>query len=470
MDDRKATTTAAITTKATTEVVGPIVTRALERRDLSSSSSHLVPIGSLQPGVLDYLISWRTSHISAVKSTFLNRNDKTSNTPASRLPRQLKEYIENIPDKPDWKKTGYVDTKELPPFVRYLTEKRSEDGKEVVLIPVGDDWKEKEVKLEEVDLEFAKQVLGRHEENWKRNVQSSEIEAKLARGRPHPGYFSRAMSKVGETLGIGTWLERPKDYYSHFHIDPLVRALGDHIRTEHRTEFPTPERYTATNDQGELIHKPRRELTSEERDEVMKRFREGQLHVVKSFRATPAGAAMAGGMAGLTLGFVGSALQNAVQRHNHGWKGVFTRTGSTIWGFALAGGLYGFTDAYLKEKRGKDDAWGKFAAGCTAGFMLGMRGKSIPTALGSCVFLGTPVAVLQLQGGSLRGDGQYEHMSLPSQQTQTLRGMFRHPQESKTEAEHGHGHEEEHGHGHGSAKVKVMSPSLRQVLTGQGRE
>ncbi|PVF97592.1 hypothetical protein CPB86DRAFT_674776, partial [Serendipita vermifera] len=105
-------------------------------------------------------------------------------------------------------------------------------------------------------------------------------------------------------------------------------------------------------------------------------------------------------------GFVGSALQNAVQKHDHGWKGVFTRTGGTIWTFALAGGAYGFVDAYAKKTRQIDDAKNKFAAGCVAGFILGMQNRSIPLAIGTCVFLGTPVAVLHQQGGSLRGDGK----------------------------------------------------------------
>lgn len=119
--------------------------------------------------------------------------------------------------------------------------------------------------------------------------------------------------------------------------------------------------------------------------------------------------ATGGLLTGGALGFIGSALQNAVQPHNHGWKGVFTRTGSTIWGFgtstiivtfcmvlyamikphandilaillalwfitAFAGGIYGFVDTYVGNVREEDDAFNKFAGGCAAGFFLGMRG------------------------------------------------------------------------------------------------
>jgi hypothetical protein len=41
---------------------------------------------------------------------------------------------------------------------------------------------------------------------------------------------------------------------------------------------------------------------------------------------------------------------------------------------ALAGGVYGFVDAYGQKIRKKDDAMGKFTAGCAAGFMVGMQG------------------------------------------------------------------------------------------------
>lgn len=49
------------------------------------------------------------------------------------------------------------------------------------------------------------------------------------------------------------------------------------------------------------------------------------------------GSPLAAGAVGLTsgaaLGLIGSTLQNAVQKHSEGWKGVFTRTGGTIWTF-----------------------------------------------------------------------------------------------------------------------------------------
>jgi hypothetical protein len=52
------------------------------------------------------------------------------------------------------------------------------------------------------------------------------------------------------------------------------------------------------------------------------------------------------------------------------WQTILVNFGSA----ALAGGVYGFVDAYGQKFRKKDDAMGKFTAGCAAGFMLGMQG------------------------------------------------------------------------------------------------
>lgn len=45
-------------------------------------------------------------------------------------------------------------------------------------------------------------------------------------------------------------------------------------------------------------------------------------------------------------------------------------------------------------------------------------------AVGACAFLGTPVAVLQSQGGSLRGDGR-EFLPRNEQQTRQASSFFR---------------------------------------------
>ncbi|KIM20499.1 hypothetical protein M408DRAFT_333955 [Serendipita vermifera MAFF 305830] len=187
----------------------------------------------------------------------------------------------------------------------------------------------------------------------------------------------------------------------------------------------------------------------------------------RSALGSPLGAGVVGLTGGATAGFIISTLQNAVQSHGEGWKGVFTRTGGTITSFALAGGTFGLVDSGMKEYRGKKDAWNKFSAGCAAGFMIGMQGKSLPRAIGMCAFFGTPAAVFELQGGTLRGDGKFEHTSLAGQRAERYTGMFRPPPKTKAEREAedkaaGMSHEEA---AHHLAKhPKTMSPALKVIL------
>jgi hypothetical protein len=95
----------------------------------------------------------------------------------------------------------------------------------------------------------------------------------------------------------GPWLDRPKEYYSGLNKPPKWEDLSE----EDKKAF-------------EALRKEK---------------------IIPAFRTTPLGAGVGGLVSGGLFGFVGSALQNAVQKHDHGWKGVFTRTGGTIWTFGM---------------------------------------------------------------------------------------------------------------------------------------
>lgn len=100
------------------------------------------------------------------------------------------------------------------------------------------------------------------------------------------------------------------------------------------------------------------------------------------------------------------------------------------------------------------------------------EGRSIPLALGTCVLLGTPVAVLQAQGGSLRGDGKYEHMSLAGQQQTRYAEMFGKSPETKMREkieakERAKELEEEREM---AKKYSNLSPELRRVLREKQKE
>lgn len=103
------------------------------------------------------------------------------------------------------------------------------------------------------------------------------------------------------------------------------------------------------------------------------------------------------------MGLLVSAVQNALERHNRGAMGVFTRTGGTIAFFAAMGFSYSFTKAATANVRETDDSMNGAAGGCAAGFIAGLRLGSLPMAVGACAFLGTVIYTFDEAGASLTG-------------------------------------------------------------------
>jgi len=104
------------------------------------------------------------------------------------------------------------------------------------------------------------------------------------------------------------------------------------------------------------------------------------------------------------LGILVSAVQNALGNHTAGAAGVFTRTGGTIGFLAAMGGTFAFTDAVSANVREKDDAVNGALGGCAAGFLYGIRQRSLPTAFATCAVLGTVMGGFDAAGRSLIGE------------------------------------------------------------------
>jgi len=122
-------------------------------------------------------------------------------------------------------------------------------------------------------------------------------------------------------------------------------------------------------------------------------------------KATLESAASAG-LKGAGVGLLVSTVQNALDTHNRGAAGVITRTGGTIGFFAGMGAVFAFTDAYTANARQVDDPLNGAVGGCAAGFLAGIRARSIPVAVGTCAILGAAVGTLDTAGGKLSGDGR----------------------------------------------------------------
>ncbi|KAG5642448.1 hypothetical protein DXG03_002758 [Asterophora parasitica] len=104
---------------------------------------------------------------------------------------------------------------------------------------------------------------------------------------------------------------------------------------------------------------------------------------------------------GLQAGAVGafvSAIQNALGNHSHGALGFVTRTGGTIGFFAAMGATFALTESVVANQRRKDDAANGAAGACAAGFLAGIRARSIPMAIGSCVVLGAAMGTFDYSG------------------------------------------------------------------------
>ncbi|KAF9040559.1 hypothetical protein BJ165DRAFT_1490782 [Panaeolus papilionaceus] len=108
---------------------------------------------------------------------------------------------------------------------------------------------------------------------------------------------------------------------------------------------------------------------------------------------------------GAAVGLVVSTIQNALGKHSHGALGVFTRTGGTIGFFAAMGATFAFTEAAVANQRRKNDALNGAAGGCAAGFLAGIKNRSLPMALGGCVLLGGTIGAFDY-GGQLGGNSQ----------------------------------------------------------------
>ncbi|KAI8148779.1 Tim17/Tim22/Tim23/Pmp24 family-domain-containing protein [Fennellomyces sp. T-0311] len=103
-----------------------------------------------------------------------------------------------------------------------------------------------------------------------------------------------------------------------------------------------------------------------------------------------------------SLGLVVSAMQNTVQKHKEGAKGVFTRTGGTIALFAAMGGIFSITECTVKDIRGQDDAVNAGIAGCAAGLAAGVKTHSLAKMCAACAGVGATMFAYEY-GGELKG-------------------------------------------------------------------
>ncbi|KAJ7596958.1 hypothetical protein C8J56DRAFT_1041201 [Mycena floridula] len=101
------------------------------------------------------------------------------------------------------------------------------------------------------------------------------------------------------------------------------------------------------------------------------------------------------------LGLCISTLQNALGQHSQGALGVLTRTGGTVGSF---GATFAFTHSFVANQRQKDDHWNYTSGACAAGFLAGIRVRSIPAAVAGCTLFGAASGAYDYLG-ALAGSG-----------------------------------------------------------------
>jgi hypothetical protein len=114
-------------------------------------------------------------------------------------------------------------------------------------------------------------------------------------------------------------------------------------------------------------------------------------------------AATVGMQAALVGAFV-SSVQNALGSHSKGASGFLSRTGGTIGFFAAMGATFAATESIVANQRETQDALNGVAGGCAAGFLAGIRARSLPIAVASCAVIGAAVGTFDTAGQSLRGE------------------------------------------------------------------
>ncbi|KAI0734454.1 hypothetical protein C8Q72DRAFT_770183 [Fomitopsis betulina] len=112
------------------------------------------------------------------------------------------------------------------------------------------------------------------------------------------------------------------------------------------------------------------------------------------------------GFQAAAVGAFVSAIQNALGTHKAGASGFLTRTGGTIGFFGAMGATFALTESFVANTREKDDALNGAAGACAAGFLAGIRKRSLPIAVASCAVLGAAMGTFDYGGKSLQGSNE----------------------------------------------------------------
>lgn len=92
--------------------------------------------------------------------------------------------------------------------------------------------------------------------------------------------------------------------------------------------------------------------------------------------------------------------------------------------FGALGATYALVDAIAANNRETHDPWNGAIGGCAAGFLVGVRRRSLPIALGSCAFIGATVGVYDYTAGV---QGKDDTIDKPKSKEEKRKAFFKQP-------------------------------------------
>ncbi|KAG5518119.1 hypothetical protein PMAC_003305 [Pneumocystis sp. 'macacae'] len=104
-----------------------------------------------------------------------------------------------------------------------------------------------------------------------------------------------------------------------------------------------------------------------------------------------------------SVGLMVSAVQNSIMKDPGSIRSIMKRTGGTIGTFAIVGGLFSFTQAFVSNLRKKDDSLNPFIGGLISGSIGAIRVRSFSAMAGYGLGFACILGFFDWCGGTLNG-------------------------------------------------------------------
>jgi len=109
-------------------------------------------------------------------------------------------------------------------------------------------------------------------------------------------------------------------------------------------------------------------------------------------------------------------------------SGFWSMAGRNVGFFAAMGATFAFTETAVANQRQKNDPLNGIAGGCAAGFLAGIRARSLPIAVAGCAAVGAAVGGFDYSGQLAGQTGS------PEKREERRRRFFKQPRQQAAES------------------------------------